>query len=92
MIRSMADVSIQRPYSFVNAKGIFLLWTIAMREKKARTARDFSSVASCSIFVGAERLIEGLVWGISEQGIFVHPNVENTNYPAALFLDQFGGK
>ncbi|WP_335750686.1 hypothetical protein [Sulfitobacter sp.] len=87
----MADVSIQRPHSFVNAKGIFLLWTIAVREK-SRTARDFSSVASCSIFVGAERLIEGLVWGIFEQGIFVHPNVENTNYPVALFLDQFGGK
>ncbi len=62
-----------------------------MREKNC-TARDSSSVASCSIFVGAERLIEGLVWAIFEQGIFVHPNVENANYPAALFLDQFGGK
>ena len=41
MIRSMADVSIQRPHSFVNAKGIFLMWTIAMREKKPHRARFF---------------------------------------------------
>jgi hypothetical protein len=60
--------------------------------KKTCSARDFSSDAPYSTFVDAKRLIEGLVWGISEQGIFVHPNVESTNYPVVLFLDQFAGK
>ena len=59
--------------------------------KKTCSARNFSFVASCTSFVGAERLIEGLVWAGFEQGISVHPNVENVNYSAALFLDEFGG-